>query len=105
MAFSGTWIGVLAAQVYAGYPVLPTTTAVGLHLIQFAEAIGASILWVGMLYFWFGYDQSSWPIRALCFLILFLRLPFFWALYYFFVYRRQFNNEEGRTIVAVAAHG
>jgi hypothetical protein len=105
MAFTGTWIGASAAQIYAGYSALPPTTAGVLHVVQFLEAVGASVLWVGMLYFWFAFDQSSWPIRAFCFLILFLRLPFCWALYYFFVYRRQFRNEERRTTPAVVAHG
>jgi len=104
LALSGTWIGTRAAQIYAGNPALSDATATVLYLVLILEVLGAALLWVGMLYFWFGLDQSSWLIRAFWFLVLWSLLPFFWAMYYFFVYRRQFRDQQRRSTPAACAN-
>jgi hypothetical protein len=70
-----------------------------LWIVFLAEAVGAALLWVAMLYFWFGFDQSSWLMRGFWFLVLWSLLPFFWALYYFFVYRKQLSNQREKSAV------
>jgi hypothetical protein len=104
LALSGTWIGTRAAQIFAGnYGLTPgTANLVGCSLL--AETIGAALLWVAMLYFWFGFDQSSWLKRAIWFCFLALLLPFFWALYYFFVYRKQLSSQVPRPSATVDIH-
>ena len=75
-----------------GKPSLSPETATALLSILFAEVVGAALLQVAMLYFWFGFDNSSWLRRAFWFLLLCFVLPFFWALYYFLVCRRQVRD-------------
>jgi len=101
MALSGTWIGTRAAQIFAGKPSLSPETATALLSILFAEVVGAALLQVAMLYFWFGFDDSSWLRRAFWFLLLCFVLPFFWALYYFFVYRRQVRDRLEKSTPAL----
>ncbi len=106
-ALSGTWIGTRAAQVFAQYPGLPHRSANLLGLILIGESIGAAVLWIAMLYFWFGFDQSSWLKRTFWFIFLGTVpvSPFFWALYYFLVYRRQLGSQFPKSIPAAGAHG
>lgn len=105
MALSGTWIGTRAAQIFAGKPTLSPGTATALLLILFAEVVGAALLWVAMQYFWFGFDHSSWLMRAFWFLVLWSVLPLFWALYYFFVYRKELGAQRMRSTPAIGPHG
>ena len=96
LALSGTWIGTLLAQVLAGNLLLTSEISAFLHVIFLMETLGAAVLWVAMLYFWLGFDQSSWFRRALWLVVLMSVLPFFWALYYFLVYRVQLSEHHSR---------
>jgi hypothetical protein len=78
----------LAMTQGIGRQTLPPTTATIFRLVLFPEVVGTALLQVAMLYFWFGFDQSSWLKRALWFPFLFLFIPLTHALYYFFVYRK-----------------
>ena len=88
LALSGTLVGTRAAQSVIGSRTLPPTTALVLRLALIPEVIGSALLWVAMLYFWFGFDQSSWLKRALWFPFLFFFVPVALALYYLLVYRK-----------------
>ncbi len=106
-ALSGTWIGTRAAQVLAQHSGVSASVANLLRVAFFAEALGAALLWVAMLYFWFGFDRSSWLKRAFWFIFLGTVpvSPFFWALYYFLVYRKQMSRETSAPISADGTHG
>jgi len=88
LALLGTLAGVRAAQIAVASGTLPSDTAAVLRLVLVPEVIGTGLLWVGMLYFWFNVDRSSWLKRALwaTFVLFFFSLAL--PLYYFFVYRK-----------------
>ena len=65
LALLGTLAGISAAQTVVGLSTLPPTTAAVLRLVLIPEVVGTGLLWVGMLYFWFNFDRSSWLKRAL----------------------------------------
>jgi hypothetical protein len=46
-----------------------------------------------MLYFWFGFDRSSWLARAFWFLPLYFLFPF-GAVFYCFIVYRKWTNEQ-----------
>jgi hypothetical protein len=69
------------------------------------EVLGTAVLWVGMVYFWFGFDQSHWLSRSFWFVCLMLFLPLFWALYYFLVYRGRSGEPTRIPSHAVTAGG
>jgi len=94
LALIGTLAGTRAAQVVAKSQTLPSATAAILRLVLIPEVIGASLLWVAMLYFWFNFDQSSWVHRALWFPFIFCFLPIGLVLYQFFVYRKWTRNDR-----------
>jgi hypothetical protein len=105
LALSGVQAGTGAAQAVNGSQTLPPATAAVLQLALIPEAIGSGLLWVAMLYFWFGFDQSSWLKRALWFPFLFFFIPLALALYYFFVYRKWTRKDGQTSSVTTASHG
>ena len=96
-------LGTQSAQIAHGMDRLPQAVSAILRLILIPEVIGAGLLWAGMIYFWFGFDHSSWLTRAFWIFFLWSVLPFFWALYYFFVYRRQLKHQSQLSTLAVGA--
>ncbi len=76
-----------------------------MRLALIPEVIGSGLLWVAMLYFWFGFDQSSWLKRALWFPFLFFFIPLALALYYFFVHRKWTRNGGQTSTVSTASRG
>lgn len=88
LALSGTLAGTRAAQSVVGSNTLPQTTAAVLRVILLPEVVGLALGWIGMIYFWFNFDQSSWWTRALWFPFLFVLPPYGFVLYHFFVYRK-----------------
>lgn len=89
LALSGTVLGTRIAQIVLHANRLPERTGTIVGIVLVPEVLGAAILWAGMLYFWFGFDESHWLARAFWFLCLCSILPLFWSLYYFVVYRRH----------------
>ncbi len=79
IAFTESWMGKPAYE--------SSTLAFLLSRVVLISIVGLALLEVGMLYYWYGYDNSHWMIKALCFL-LFLIPPFGGIVYYFAVYRR-----------------
>jgi hypothetical protein len=104
LALTGTWIGTIAAQVFSGTKMLPHATAVALSVVLFPEVVGTALLWVAMLYFWFGFDRSHWLARAIWFPFIYFFLPPCLALYCFFVYRK-WSGGEGVGPAAVPPRG
>jgi hypothetical protein len=84
LALSGTLAGTRAAQTAIGSHTLPPATAAVLRLVLIPEIFGTALLWVAMLYFWFGFDESSLLKQALWFPFIFTFIPLALALYYFF---------------------
>lgn len=103
LALSGTLAGTHAAQSVIESQTLPPATAVVLRLVLIPEVIGSALLWVAMLYFWFGFDQSSWLKRALWFPFVFFFIPLPLALYHFLAYRKWTRSAE-QTSVSAASH-
>jgi hypothetical protein len=59
--------------------------------------LGAGLLAIGMLYFWFTFDPSHWMTKAFWFPVLFLSLTLGPVLYYFFSYRKRVGHDaQGR---------
>ena len=94
LALSGTLAGTRAAQAVVGSYTLPPATAAVLRLVLIPEVFGTALLWVAMLYFWFGFDQSSWLKRALWFPLIFAFIPLALFLYHLFVYRKWTRNDD-----------
>lgn len=44
--------------------------ALVLRILLYPEIVGTALLWVAMLYFWFGFDHSHFLKKALWFLCL-----------------------------------
>jgi len=93
IAFSGTVLGLRVAILSVGHGGIPEPVASILGLSMLLEILGAALLWTAMLYFWFGFDQSHWLARTFWLVVLCSILPFFWALYYFVIYRRQVDRD------------
>ena len=74
-----------------------------LGVVLIPEVLGTALLWVAMVYFWFGFDQSHWLYRSFWLLCLMFFLPLFWALYYFLVYRSRSGEPARMSSHAVAA--
>src|SRR5271169_122377 len=104
LALSGTLAGTRAAQSAIGSHTLPPSTAAILRLVLIPEVIGSALLWVAMLYFWFGFDQSSWLKHALWFPFLFFLIPLPLALYHFVVYRKWTRSAEQTSSVNTVSH-
>ena len=94
LALSATLIGTSAARTAAKATRLPEKASSVLSIVLIPEVFGAALLWGAMLYFWFGFDKSGWISKAFWIVCLGLFLPFFWALYYFVVYRSQVSQAE-----------
>ena len=105
LALSGTLAGTRAAQAAMGSYTLPPATAAVLRFVLIPEVFGTALLWVAMLYFWFGFDQSSLLKRALWFPFIFTFIPLALALYYFFVYRKWTRSDRQTSNVEAASHG
>ena len=68
---------------------LSPDAALVLRILLYPEIVGTALLWVAMLYFWFGFDHSHFLKKALWFLGLMFVSPLATPFYYFLVYRRH----------------
>lgn len=82
------------AKAAAGARSLPGGVALSLEILLLPFIVGSALLWVAMLYFWFGFDQSPWVARSCWFVALYFLFPFGPALYCFLVYRRLAGQER-----------
>jgi hypothetical protein len=103
LALGGTLAGTRAAQAFVGSTNLPPITAALLWLVLIPEVIGLALLWAGMLYFWFNFDQSSWLTRALWFPFIFFFLPYGLFLYHFLVYRKWTRSDRQTSSVSASS--
>jgi hypothetical protein len=88
LAFIATFLGVRMAMVAAGTPALVAPASAVVRTLLYPEIAGVAVLWIGMWYFWFGFDSSHYLKKAMWFVLLGFLAPFGTILYYFFVYRR-----------------
>ena len=88
LAFIATLLGVQMAMVAAGtrYLAFPASTVV--RVLLYPEVAGVAVLWIGMWYFWFGFDPSHYFKKTIWFVCLLFLAPFATVFYYFAVYRR-----------------
>jgi len=102
----GLIIAVNTALVAAGVAELRGGARTLVHILILPAIVGTAILFVAMLYFWFGFDKSNWLKRACWFFGIYV-VPVGTVLYYFLVYRRSpalrevNSNEEHRAAAAV----
>jgi hypothetical protein len=94
LAFIATRIGVHAAMAAAGASALNVRAGSVVRLLLFPEIFGAAVLWIGMWYFWFGFDHSHYLQKAAWFMLLFFLVPVGTVAYYFFVYRRNPSESQ-----------
>jgi hypothetical protein len=87
LAFIATLLGVRMAMVAVGTRVLVAPASSVIRTILYPEITGAAVLWIGMWYFWFGFDSSHYLKKAVWFVLLGFLAPFGTLLYYFLVYR------------------
>jgi hypothetical protein len=96
LALFGTLFALNAAVGIFGMEAMEGSTlvrALGL-LFVVPGILGAATLWVGMWYYWFGFDDSTgW------FLALLGLGPFGAFFYYFFSYRRKIEAKANAVIV------
>ena len=92
IALLATLLGVTAAMIFGRVPVLPQTAASLVRIILFPEAVGIAVLFVGMSYFWLGFDRSSYAARSIWFILVYFLWPLTLPLYYFLVYRRVLSR-------------
>jgi hypothetical protein len=93
LALIATLLGVHMAMAAAGMRALTPSASTLVRMILFPEIVGEAVLWVGMWYFWFGFDRSHYLKKAVWFVLLFLLAPFGTIFYYFLVYRRGISAE------------
>lgn len=93
LALMATLLGVRMAMAAAGTRALTPSASSIVRMLLFPEIAGEAVLWVGMWYFWFGFDRSRYLKRAVWFVLLFLLAPFGTIFYYFLVYRRGISAE------------
>lgn len=93
----GVLVGTRAAQNFVGTRMLPPSTAAILMVILIPAVIATALLWVAMLYFWFGFDRSHWLARAFWFGALYFLAPVGPALYCFIVYRKWTRDDQARS--------
>ncbi|HXM68225.1 MAG TPA: hypothetical protein VN911_15950 [Candidatus Acidoferrum sp.] len=86
-AFIGTLIGVRMALAASGARSLAGPASSVVRMLLYPEVTGVAVLWIGMWYFWFGFDTSHYLKKAVWFVLLGFLAPFGTVLYYFFVYR------------------
>jgi hypothetical protein len=87
----GALIAILLAMGFSGVNSLsafPLALSIA-RVVLFPGVFGSATLSIGMWYFWFNFDKSSWASKAFWFLPLYLLLPIGPALYCFFVYLRN----------------
>jgi len=75
------------AMVAAGIHALVAPASAVIRTLLYPEIAGVAVLWIGMWYFWFGFDSSHYFKKAMWFVLLGFLAPFGTILYYFFVYR------------------
>ena len=75
------------AMVAVGTRVLVAPASAMIRTILYPEIAGVAVLWIGMWYFWFGFDSSHYLKKAVWFVLLGFLAPFGTLLYYFLVYR------------------
>jgi hypothetical protein len=88
LAFIATFLGIRMAVVAAGTHALVAPATAVARTLLYPEIGGTAVLWIGMWYFWFGFDSSHYFKKAIWFVLLGFLAPFGTVLYYFFVYRR-----------------
>ena len=76
------------AMVAVGTRVLIAPASAIIRTILYPEIAGVAVLWIGMWYFWFGFDSSHYFKKAIWFVGLFFLVPLGTISYYFVVYRR-----------------
>jgi hypothetical protein len=91
LAFIATRIGVHTAIAAAGTGALNARAASVVRMLLLPEIFGSAILWIGMWYFWFSFDQSPYLQKTIWFTLLFFLVPFSTVGYYFVVYRRKLS--------------
>jgi hypothetical protein len=87
LAFIATLLAVRMAMVSAGTHALVAPASAVVRTLLYPETAGVAVLWIGMWYFWLGFDSSHYFKKAMWFVLLGLLAPFGTILYYFFVYR------------------
>ena len=93
LILQGTLMGISAAQAAAGARTLPPAGEILLDVVWIPGVLGSALLWVAMLYFWFGFDTSHWAARAVWLPVIYILALFGPALYCFLVYRRLAGQE------------
>ena len=93
LALIATLLGVHMAMAVAGTRALTPSASTPVRMFLFPEIAGDAVLWVGMWYFWFGFDRSHYLKKAVWFVLLFFLAPFGTIFYYFLVYRRGISAE------------
>jgi hypothetical protein len=93
LALIATLLGVRMAMAAAGTHALTPSASTIVRMLLFPEIAGEAVLWVGMWYFWFGFDRSHYLRRAMWFVLLFLLPPLGTIFYYFLVFRRSIRAE------------
>ena len=91
LALIATRIGVHTAIAAAGIGALNARAASVVQMLLLPEIFGSAILWIGMWYFWFSFDQSPYLQKTIWFALLFFLVPFSTVGYYFLVYRRKLS--------------
>jgi hypothetical protein len=93
LALIATLLGVHMAMAAAGVRALTPSASPVVRMLLFPEIAGEAVLWVGMWYFWFGFDRSHYLKKTVWFVALFFLAPFGTVFYYFLVYRRAVSAE------------
>jgi hypothetical protein len=93
LALIATLLGVHMAMAAAGTRALGPSASPVVRMLLFPEITGEAVLWVGMWYFWFGFDRSHYLKKAVWFVLLFLLVPFGTIFCYFLVYRRGISTD------------
>ncbi len=93
LALIATLLGAYMAMAAAGTRALTPSASPVVRMLLFPEIAGEAALWVGMWYFWFGFDRSHYLKKAVWFVLLFFLAPFGTVSYYFLVYRPGVSPE------------
>jgi hypothetical protein len=96
-AFIGTLIGVRMAMAASGARSLAGPASSLVRMVLYPEVMGVAVLWIGMWYFWFGFDTSHYLKKAVWFVLLGFLAPFGTVLYYFLVYRHLVRAQSQDT--------
>jgi hypothetical protein len=93
VAFVATKVGVRVAMTAFRISALDPRSAFLVRGLLYPEILGTALLWIAMLYFWFGFDKSHYIQKAFWFVCLAVLAPFGPITYYFAVYRRSAARE------------